>query len=222
MDILRQHEIFEIEVLDKLKNKRVLEPLVFCGGTMLRLCYELNRYSSDLDFWFVKKVNTKTFSVKVKRVLAESYELTDACDKFNTLLFEVRSSSAPKRLKIEIRKGVKNIDWQDTIAYSKYTATQVLLRALTLKQAMKNKLEAGLDRKDIRDFFDMEFLLRQGLALRARPGELSELKKIAEDFKEKDFKVILGSVLEEKTRKYYISNKFDYLMRKISAQETMR
>ena len=55
MDIFKTHEIFEIEVLETLKNSKLLEPLVFGGGTMLRLCFELKRYSADLDFWFVKK-----------------------------------------------------------------------------------------------------------------------------------------------------------------------
>ena len=55
MDIFKQHEIFEIEVFDRMKSARALNPLVFGGGTMLRLCHELNRYSTDLDFWFVKK-----------------------------------------------------------------------------------------------------------------------------------------------------------------------
>ena len=56
MDIFRQHEIYEIEVLDKMNSIKALEPLVFGGGTMLRLCHELNRYSVDLDFWFIKNV----------------------------------------------------------------------------------------------------------------------------------------------------------------------
>ena len=54
MDILRRHEVFEIELLEKLKNGDFLKPLVFGGGTMLRLCYELNRYSADLDFGLLK------------------------------------------------------------------------------------------------------------------------------------------------------------------------
>ena len=61
MDIFRKHEIFEIEMLEKLKNNRLLEPLVFGGGTMLRLCYELKRYSVDLDFWFIKKIPIKNY-----------------------------------------------------------------------------------------------------------------------------------------------------------------
>lgn len=56
MDILRQHEIFEIDVLEKMNSMKVLEPLVFGGETMLRLCHELNRYSADLDFWIIKKI----------------------------------------------------------------------------------------------------------------------------------------------------------------------
>ena len=54
MNIFEKHEIFEIEVLEKLKNTRLLDPLVFGGGTMLRLCHEMQRYSVDLDFWRIK------------------------------------------------------------------------------------------------------------------------------------------------------------------------
>ncbi len=50
MDTLKRHEVFEIEVLERLKSAKMLEPLVFGGGTMLRLCHEINRYSVDPDF----------------------------------------------------------------------------------------------------------------------------------------------------------------------------
>jgi len=35
MDTFRQHELFEIEVLDKMRSFKLLDPLVFGGGTML-------------------------------------------------------------------------------------------------------------------------------------------------------------------------------------------
>ena len=63
-DLIKQ-EIFELEVLEKLKNNRILEPLVFVGGTMLRLCHDLNRYSVDLDFWLIKKVDIKNILPKL-------------------------------------------------------------------------------------------------------------------------------------------------------------
>jgi len=215
MDTLRKHEIFEIEVLEKLKNGDFLRPLVFVGGTMLRLCYELSRYSTDLDFWFIKKTEQKDYFNKLKSYLGGSYEVTDAQIKFNSLLLEIRGKNYPKRLKIEIRKELKECDTQERIAFSKYSTNQVVLRVVTLEEAMKNKLKAALDRQDIRDFFDIEFILRQGIMLPDNKKELSELKAIVGGFKENDYKVALGSLLDSDTRKYYVKNKFDYLLSKI-------
>lgn len=216
MDILKRHEIFEIELLEKLKNSGFTRPLVFGGGTMLRLCYEMNRYSTDLDFWFIKKVDQAIYFNKLKNFLRQNYELTDAQMKYYTLLFEVRSAMYPKKLKIEIRKEPKGYEFEDKIAFSRYGTKQVLLRVITLEQAMKNKISAGLDRKDIRDFFDIEFLLRQGVELRAGKSDLDRFKKIIAGFKDSDYKVALGSVLDSRTREYYIKDKFDYLIRKIT------
>lgn len=216
MEDFKKHELFEIEVLEKLKNSKLLEPLVFGGGTMLRLCYELNRYSIDLDLWFIKKVNPNAFFKKLKDRLEDNYEITDAQIKFFTLLFEIRSTNYPKRLKIEIRKEPEPFDLEERIAFSKYGTKQVILKVLTLEQALKNKIEAALERKDIRDFFDIEFILRQGATLNADFGRIADLNKIISTFKRRDFCVTLGSLLDPETRKYYIDNKFDFLQRKIN------
>lgn len=215
MDTLKKHEVFEIEALEKLKNKGFLAPLVFVGGTMLRLCYELGRYSTDLDFWFVRRTNQKAYFEKLKNYLAGFYELTDAKLKFNSILLEIRSRDYPKRLKIEIRKELKECDSQERIAFSKYSTSQVVLKVLTLEEVMKNKIKAALDRKDIRDFFDIEFLLRQGAGLSRKKAELSALEAISNNFKENEYKVALGSLLDADTRRYYIKNRFSYLLSKI-------
>ena len=107
MDTLRQHEVFEIEVLDKMNSAKMLEPLVFGGGSMLRLCHELNRYSVDLDFWFVKKISQNDFFNKCRKAFEKDYEISDAQMKHYTILFELRSAQYPKRLKIEIRRKWK-------------------------------------------------------------------------------------------------------------------
>ena len=216
MDTFKKHEIFEIEVLEILKNSKLLEPLVFGGGTMLRLCFELKRYSADLDFWFVKKVDIKSYFEKIKQVLEQKYDLTDEQIKFYTLLLEVRSGDYPKRLKIEIRKEVKECDFQERIAFSKYSNRQVILRVHTLEQAMINKVNALLERGEIRDGFDIEFLLRKGIAIpQLNKEQENNLKKRIDGFKEKDFKVKLGSILESDIRKYYIENRFTYLKEKL-------
>ena len=52
-----RQEQFEIEVLDRLNSGKFLNKLIFVGGTMLRLCFDLNRFSVDLDFWLVQGVD---------------------------------------------------------------------------------------------------------------------------------------------------------------------
>ena len=216
MDVLKRHEIFEIEALEKLKNAKLLEPLVFGGGTALRLCYELNRYSADLDFWFIKAVEVDGYFQKLRKCLAKAFELTDAKIKFYTILLELRTKDYPKRLKIEIRKKTKECDFQERIAFSKYSTKQVILKVHTLEQTMKNKIEAALERGEIRDCFDMEFLLRQGISLSASSNDLARLKRLIGSFRAKDYKVALGSTLEPEARKYYSENKFTYLLEKIA------
>jgi len=219
MTILEKHEIFEIEILERLKNARILDALVFGGGTMLRLCHEVKRFSADLDFWKIKNILDDTLFSRIQEILARDYDLTDAQIKHFTLLFEIRSSSFPKRLKIEIRRELEQWDFEEKIAYSKFSTKQVILKAHTLKQSLENKIAALLDRGEIRDAFDIEFILRQGVPMPA----LSESRKMKlieqlEKFKPIDFKVTLGSVLERDIRKYYIENHFRFLRQKIKSR----
>jgi len=217
MDILNQHEIFEIEVLERMKSAKMLEPLVFGGGSMLRLCHELNRYSVDLDFWFVKEISDKSFFTKCCKVFDKDYEMTDAQMKHHTILFELRSARYPRRLKIEIRKEWKKCDYQQKIAFSKFSTGQVLLNALTLDQMMKNKIEAFLDRGEIRDCFDIEFMLRRGIEIPPMDEKQSiAFRKKLALLKDRDFKVKLGSILENDTRDYYIASRFRFLQEKLT------
>ena len=218
MDIFHRHEVFEIEVLDKLNSAKLLDPLVFGGGTMLRLCHELDRYSVDLDFWFFRRTSQPAFFERLQKALAEDYEITDAQIKHFTVLVEIRSSTYPKRLKIEIRREQKKCDFQTKIAFSRFSTQQVMLRAHTLDQTMKNKIDALLDRGEIRDCFDIEFMLRRGTKLPDLSiNQVQSLMKRTTGFKDKDFKVKLGSIVDSDTRIYYAQNRFSYLVEKLNA-----
>ena len=217
MDILRQHEEFEIEVLDKMNSAKLLEQLVFGGGSMLRLCHELNRYSVDLYFWFVKKIPQNDFFDKCRKIFEKGYEITDAQMKHYTILFEFRSAQYPKRLKIEIRREWKECDYEQNIAFTRFSTRQVLLNALTLNQMMKNKIEAFLDRGEIRDCFDIEFMIRRGVEIpRMDEKQSIAFRKKLTLLKDRDFKVKLGSILENDTRDYYIANRFRFLQEKLT------
>ena len=221
MDIFKQHEAFEIEILDKMNSAKLLDPLVFGGGTMLRLCHELNRYSADLDFWFIKSMPQKKYFDNMHSALVKDYEITDAKIKYYALLFELRSAQYPKRLKIEIRRELKECDYQKMIAFSRFGTKQVLVVAHTLEQTMKNKIQAFLERGEIRDCFDIEFLLRRGVNLPACSEKIiKKLQNKITGFKDVDFRVKLGSVVEKGFRDYYVENRFRFLEENLATMTT--
>lgn len=216
MQTLQNLEKLEIEVLELLNSIKALDSLYFGGGTMLRLCHNLNRYSTDIDFWLDTKADTKSFFITLKKSLSENYRLVDSANKKFTLLYEIKSTSVNRSLKIEIRKEQQNFEWERKIAFSKFTNKQVLVKGLTLKQMMLNKFEALLSRKIIRDCFDIEFLLMRGVTLPSDKDKLQKALSIINNFKEQDYKVTLGSILDEKDRKFYLQNRFSFLKEELT------
>jgi predicted nucleotidyltransferase component of viral defense system len=210
MQDLIMQERFELEVLDKLNSGKFLTHIVFCGGTMLRLCHNLNRFSVDLDFWVIKELEPEFFE-NMKAYLAKHYHIKDSAKKFYTILFELRSPAYPRSLKLEIRMEVKKIHVEQVIAYSKYANTQVFLRAVSLIDMMKSKFEAFLDRQEIRDVFDMEFLFKKGVPLEASDDTLREVLRLINTFSRRDYIVKLGSLLEKEQREYYSVENFKIL-----------
>jgi len=211
MQALQNLEKLEIEVLDLFNSIRVLDSLYFGGGTMLRLCHNLNRYSTDLDFWLSQNEDSKSLFTIIKKNLSDNYRLTDSANKKFTLLFEIKPSSVNRSLKIEIRKEQTNFDWERKIAFSRFTIKQVMVRGLTLIQMMQNKFEALLSRKIIRDAFDIQFLLMRGIGFPNDKNKLQRALEIINSFKEQDYKATLGSILDENDRMYYLENRFNLL-----------
>ncbi|MGD0022220.1 MAG: nucleotidyl transferase AbiEii/AbiGii toxin family protein [Smithellaceae bacterium] len=208
---LIQHEQFELEVLDRLNSGRFLADLIFGGGTMLRLCHGLDRYSVDLDFWVTKDIDWAKFYRKTEKYLLQFYKIADSANKHFTILFELKSPQFPRALKIEIRKEAKIIKTETSIAYSANSNIQVLTKTVTLEEMMKSKSEAFLSRKEIRDAYDIEFLLKRGIPLAAENEILGKLLAGLEKLSKKDFSVKLGTLLDASERKYYMENGFRIL-----------
>lgn len=208
---LEKQERFELEVLDRMNSGRFLNRLVLGGGTMLRLCYGLDRFSVDIEFWVIKEIDMKRLFEDLLGYLAQHYELKDSANKFYTLLFEIKSGNFPRSLKIEIRKETRKIKTEQMIAYSPYSNVQVLVKAVSLQDMMKAKIAAFLDRNEIRDVFDMEFLLRKGISPDVSPDDAGRILKRIDSLTKKDYTVKLGSLLEAKLRRYYVSENFKVL-----------
>ncbi len=209
-DLIKQEQ-FELEVLDQLNSRKFLNHLVFGGGTMLRLCFGLGRFSVDLDFWLIKEIDIDRMFEDLKAYLSQSYTIKDAANKFYTLLFEIKSEKYPRSLKIEIRKETKKIRTETAIAYSKYSNMQVFLKVVSLKDMMNAKIEAFLQRKEIRDVFDMEFLLKKGINIDVPPQTSEKIIRGINAFKKKDYTVKLGSLIDAEQRRYYADENFKIL-----------
>ncbi len=220
MERLAAHEAFEVSVLQWLKSKGLLRSLVFGGGTMLRLCHDLPRYSLDMDFWFLNLIDFDEFYSRLEDTVRQEYDVRDMQNKFYSILVEIRKMAGMPKLKIEIRKAVApGGSTEDKIAYSPHFPTQVLVRGFTLKQMCSNKVLALLDRGEIRDAFDLEFLVRKDVALDLTEVETREVIKRLREFKKGDFSVKLGSVLLPEVRAYYKDKRFAYLEEQLTFEK---
>jgi predicted nucleotidyltransferase component of viral defense system len=211
MEELIQQERFEIEVLEKLNSKRFLDSLVFTGGSMLRLCYGLDRYSVDLDFWLAKKIDNKKLYADLKSFLGTIYKIIDAANKYYSILINIKSNNYPRNLKIEIRKEIKDVKIDRAIAFSKYANSQILLNTVSLDDMMEAKIKAFINRKEIRDCFDIEFLLKKGVEMKINKKTAEKVAKGLNLLTKNDYRVKLYSVINPEMRNYYSENNFRIL-----------
>ena len=216
MQYLIKQEQFELEVLDRLQSGRFLDRLVFGGGAMLRLCFGLDRYSVALDFWLLNKNREKDFDHTawfsgLQQFLARFYEIRDAADKFHTLVIELKSLDYPRSLKLEVRKGVKMMKTERAIAYSRHSSVQVYVRTIPLQDMMMSKIDAFLQRKEIRDAYDLEFLVKKGIEIDIPPERADQVLTAIAALTRQDYNVKLSSLLETDQRLYYRQNNFKIL-----------
>jgi len=220
MKRLEDHESFEMSFLNLLASHRLTGSLVFGGGTMLRLCHELPRYSLGLDFWFYKETDFSDFFRRLRDVARPVYEITDAQEKFHSLLLELSRARGTTTLKIEVRKKMApSGSSEQKIAFSPHFPSQVLVRGFTLKQMFRNKVSALLERGEVRDAFDLEFLVRKGIEPDLVDEERKAVLKRLKGFKKKDFDVKLGSIILPDLREYYRVNRSAFLVEKLSFKE---
>lgn len=216
---LIEHERFEIEILEKLNSKLLLHGLIFTGGTMLRLCHGLDRYSVDLDFWIDAKKGKIRFFKKLKIFLEQEYKIKDAHIKRKTIIIEIKSPKYPRSLKIEIReKNLKHVSVENSIAFSPFSNEQVMLATADLNTMGLNKFMAFLERGEIRDVYDLEFLYKKGVKFDAAPGFIEMFLTKLNNLKRVDYTVKLGSILPAEQRKYYVNENFKIFRRAMEEQ----
>lgn len=160
---------------------------VFHGGTAIWRCYNGNRFSEDLDFYLNKdlnKINLFFASLEKKGFVIEKKKIGEN-SIFSTLIFDrtiVRFEA--------IFKQVKGILKEYELADGNFTN----LYTLSSEQLIKEKIDAYINRRKIRDIYDIFFLIRYVNDFNIIK---KDLKKLIDDFVEPVDKSDLNTIILE-------------------------
>jgi predicted nucleotidyltransferase component of viral defense system len=87
-NILKEH--YQIYILDQLYKSNFGNNLVFKGGTALKLAYNSIRFSEDLDFSILNKVDYVDFKKTVQSLVHKFSESKFKIFMINTTLFTLK------------------------------------------------------------------------------------------------------------------------------------
>ncbi len=163
----RVRELLQIIVLSILSKQSFFQDHAFVGGTALRICHGLERYSEDLDFSVLKKDTWRTADALLKELRLLWFEVewspkewivSGGMIKFLGISHELWISGHPEQ-KIQIQREIDTNapSWASTEIHVINDMRLFSLKAHTLPCLMAGKVHALLERGFVkwRDWFDL-------------------------------------------------------------------
>jgi predicted nucleotidyltransferase component of viral defense system len=174
-------DILVIELYDKFPST------IIHGGTAIWRCYGSNRFSEDVDVYFplaLKKENFKRFldDLKSKGFFVEKFKRTNNSifAKFSYLNAIVSFEAVFKNIRNFL---VRPFEMSD--------GSSILVNTLTPEDIIREKVSVYLERRRIRDLYDIFFLLK---FVERRENVKEALAKLINNFEkpldEKELKVL--------------------------------
>lgn len=157
-------EEVELVFLKGLFESSISERIIFKGGTALRLIYSSPRFSEDLDFSVVGKIEPDEFKKIITTITTsdERFFIRDLTSKYYTNLAQIRIKEpwqeVAMSMKIEISKRISEKDtskFVNLVAKSPATNLSVMTRVFSLEAILGDKLRMMKERKMPRDIFDI-------------------------------------------------------------------
>lgn len=183
------------DILSCIAQSGLSREIVFQGGTALRLCYDNNRYSEDLDFVTEKPVSDSSinkFKTLLSDVIGNDY---DAQVEFkdpkqpqgpaNATGIEVRrwsvkigldslpgSNKTKQLIHVEVAEGIPALDAKPRAirqftAQPLQTSPPIVLQVSSKEEILADKLVALIGRQYLkaRDIWDIKFLIDNNTAI---------------------------------------------------------
>lgn len=182
-------EEYELFFLRDLFSSSFGPSLVFKGGTALRLAYGSPRFSDDLDFSILKRIDTKKFTEVIQKIgnRYPNVKISDVRRKKNTLfaLIKIKEEFLPLAFSIKIEISTRTVDWKRGVDFlvktlaSEATPVAVIGQTASLLRIKRDKQLAIKARKRGRDLYDLWFVssqLREEFRVPKHKLSLKELK----------------------------------------------
>lgn len=148
-------------LLDISKNQILKENLVFKWWTALFLLYNLDRFSTDLDFDLVWENNKEIILDEIVKILSKYWDIKDSFIKKNTIFSILSYWDIEHNIKIEI--STRWVSWK----YSLKNFMWIQFKILDIDYITANKFIALTSRTKLanRDIYDIHFILKNNLAV---------------------------------------------------------
>lgn len=169
-------EFLQSKILSLIYQKRISQSLFFIGGTSLRLLYNLDRFSEDLDFDYESKISLPEIRQLVRQLQQQFGQENIECQlyqnqqqnrdyyelRFPNLLFELEISKN-KQEKLMIKLDFDNYFQHLSPTVKLFNRYGFLTKVVTvsLNTILTQKMAAYLLRKQTqpRDLYDLVWLL---------------------------------------------------------------
>ena len=153
---------------------RASKEIVFKGGTALAKCYGLNRFSEDLDFTVVKKIQTIEHVSKglndfgINHQIIKSGNETEKTEKYKIKVEGILFAGTEKTkcnitLDFNLREKILLEPKFVTIGYHMDIIPSFDVYVMDEKEILAEKVRALYTRKSARDLYDLAFLIKKGI-----------------------------------------------------------
>jgi len=207
------HKNILLKILKDIYTDGSLGPVLgFKGGTSVYLFYELNRFSTDLDFDLLDKSKEQEVFNKIESIVKKYGVIKEKTNKRNTLFFLLSYFEDDQNIKIEINKR----DFGSKYEVKNYLGISMLV--MKKEDMFAHKLVAMTERNKIanRDIFDIYFFLNNNWGINREIVEKRTEIKFT-DYLEKCIKFIesissrnilsgMGELIDEK-QKVWVKSK---------------